>query len=112
MSEKRQPSRRMRAMSLIVEGKQKRRIQAREQDHRSVWFGFGLFGVVGWSIALPTVIGVGIGFWIDHRWESRFSWTLMLMFGGVVLGCLTAWKWIKEESSKSEAETPNEERTR
>ncbi len=96
-------------MTVIVSGKQKRRLQAREQDHQSVWFGLGLFGIVGWSIALPTLTGVAIGFWIDRRWESRFSWTLMLMFVGVVLGCLTAWRWIQEESSETCAQQQNEE---
>lgn len=109
MSDERQPSRR-RPMNLIVRGKQRRRLQARAADHRSVWFGFGLFGIVGWSIAIPTVVGVGIGAWIDHRWESRFSWTLMLMFVGVALGCLTAWNWIREESSRTVSKYADEER--
>ena len=57
----------------------------------------------------PAIVGVGIGVWVDHRWESRFSWTLMLMFVGVVLGCLTAWNWIHEESLRTVSQHSDEE---
>lgn len=75
----------------------RRRKAAREQD-RSIWFSLGLFGLVGWSIAVPTLAGVALGTWIDAHWPSRISWTLTLLFVGVVLGCLNAWYWIKQES--------------
>ncbi len=71
-------------------------MKARQQD-RGIWFGLGMFGLVGWSIAMPTVIGAAIGLWIDSTWPSRYSWTLMLLFAGVVLGCLNAWHWVKRE---------------
>ncbi len=40
----------------------------------------------GWSIAVPTLIGIAIGLWIDHHWPSGYSWTFMLMLAGVALG--------------------------
>lgn len=57
-----------------------------------------MFGLVGWAIAVPTVIGIMIGLFIDRRVESRASWTLMLLFIGVVIGCFNAWYWVKRES--------------
>ena len=57
-----------------------------------------MFGLVGWSVALPTVLFIALGAWIDSRFPSRHSWTLMLLFVGVVIGCLNAWFWIKRES--------------
>jgi ATP synthase protein I len=78
--------------------KEKRKIRARQQgDRKSIWFGLGMFGIVGWSVAIPTIIGIVIGIWIDTKWQSRFSWTLMLLFIGVILGCLNAWYWISKE---------------
>lgn len=56
------------------------------------------FGIVGWSIALPTMLGIGLGIWVDNRWPSRASWTLILLFVGLVMGCVTAWRWIEESS--------------
>ena len=78
--------------------KEARKMKARREKDRSVWFGLGMFGLVGWSVAIPTLIAVAVGVWIDVKWPSRFSWTLMLLFVGVVLGCINAWYWVKRES--------------
>jgi ATP synthase protein I len=78
----------------------RRRRAAREKD-RGVWFSLGLFGLVGWSIAIPTLLGVALGVWIDTRWPGPVSWTLTLLFVGVVVGCLNAWYWVKQESGGS-----------
>ena len=81
--------------------KQERKIQARREGDRSVWFGLGMFGLVGWTVAVPALIGVAIGLWIDSKWPSRFSWTLMLLVFGIVVGCLNAWWWVQRESQDS-----------
>jgi ATP synthase protein I len=85
-----------------VETKETRKIRARREreQNRRVWFGLGMFGLVGWSVAIPTLIGVALGVWLDMTFPSRFSWTLMLMFIGVILGCLNAWHWVKKESQR------------
>ncbi len=77
--------------------KEVRRMKARQERDRGIWFGLGMFGLVGWSIAIPTIIGVILGIWIDKTWPSRYSWTLMLLVTGVVVGCLNAWHWVKRE---------------
>ena len=74
--------------------------KARRRPQESVWYGLGMFGLVGWSIAIPTLIGVALGIWIDRRWPGPVSWTLTLLFVGVVVGCLNAWYWIKQESRR------------
>lgn len=80
-----------------VATKQERKVQARREGERPTWFGLGMFGLVGWSVAVPALIGVAIGLWIDERWPSRFSWTLMLLVLGVAVGCLNAWWWVQRE---------------
>ncbi len=82
-----------------IVAKQNRKLKARQQDNHSVWFGLGMLGLVGWSVAIPTVIGVAIGIWIDKTWPSRYSWTLMMLLAGLAVGCLNAWFWVKRESS-------------
>lgn len=79
-----------------VYDREKRKLDARKDD-KKVWFGLGMFGVVGWSIALPTVLGGFLGIWIDTHWPSRYSWTLMCIIGGLGFGCFTAWNWIQKE---------------
>lgn len=83
-----------------IAAKEDRKLKARAEKSRDVWFGLGMFGLVGWSVAIPTLICVAIGIWIDSRWPGRFSWTLMLLFVGVVLGCFNAWHWVRKESRR------------
>ena len=87
-------------LSKAVEAKEARKIKARREKNRGVWFGLGMFGLVGWSVAVPTLIGIALGVWIDLKWPSRYSWTLMLLIIGVILGCLNAWFWIACERKK------------
>jgi ATP synthase protein I len=86
----------MRKFAKEVERKEARVIRGRAEKGESVWFGFGMFGIVGWSVAVPTLIGVALGLWIDQTWPSQFSWTLMLLIGGVMIGSLNAWYWVRK----------------
>lgn len=85
-----------------IVSKQNRKLKARKEKNQSVWFGLGMLGLVGWAVAIPTLIGIAIGIWIDNTWPSRYSWTLMMLFIGLILGCLNAWFWVKRESGWDE----------
>jgi ATP synthase protein I len=52
--------------------------------------------------------GVALGIWIDATWPGRFSWTLMLMLGGLLLGCWNAWYWISLEQRAIRRERDDE----
>jgi ATP synthase protein I len=80
-----------------VGDKETRKIRARQSRSQGIWFGLGTFGVVGWSVAVPTVLGVLLGAWIDSQWPGQASWTLMLLLLGALVGCLNAWYWISRE---------------
>jgi len=80
--------------------KAERRIRARQDRRRGVWFGLGMFGLVGWSVAIPTVLGATIGMWLDRQFPNTTSWTLTLLVMGLILGCLTAWRWVRDESEE------------
>lgn len=56
-----------------------------------------ILGVVGWSVTVPTLLGVVAGLWADRHWPQRFSWTLTLLITGLVLGCVNAWMQINKE---------------
>ena len=85
-----------RRFSREVQKKEALKIRGRKEQGETVWFGLGMFGVIGWSVAIPTLIGVAIGLWIDQSWPTQFSWTLMLLIGGLMLGCLNAWYWVRK----------------
>ena len=80
--------------------KENRKMKARQEKDRGVWFGLGMFGLVGWSVAIPTVIGIAVGIWIDAKSASSYSWTLMFLIIGVIVGCLNAWYWVRRESRR------------
>lgn len=81
-----------------VEKKAERRRRARAQGRHGVWFGLGMFGLVGWAVAIPTLLGILLGVWLDRHFATgRISWTLSLLFVGIILGCLNAWRWIGRE---------------
>ncbi len=75
-----------------------RKLEARRQGDRGVWFGLGMFGLVGWAVAVPTLAGIALGIWLDGRVSGQISWTLTFLFIGAALGCLNAWYWIQRES--------------
>ncbi len=78
--------------------KAERKLKARGELNRGVWFGLGMFGLVGWAVAIPALLGVLLGLWLDGQFPGRVSWTLTLLFLGMVLGCLNAWYWVSRES--------------
>jgi len=79
-----------------VGAKQERMLRARTGKGR-LWSPIAIFGVVGWSVTMPTLIGVAAGVWIDRRWPGRISWTLTLLFAGLIIGCVSAWMRVKED---------------
>ncbi len=85
-------------LSRKIEKKEARKIKARAEKDKGIWFGLGMFGLVGWSVAIPTLLFLGIGIWIDVKIPSKYSWTLMLLIIGVITGCWNAWYWVKKQS--------------
>lgn len=83
-----------------IDRRARRKEKARQQKAHPVWFGLGMFGLVGWSVAVPTLLGIGLGLWMDRRWPGEVSWTLTFIIIGVALGCLNAWYWIKQENNR------------
>ncbi len=77
-----------------------RKLRARRERGESVWFWLGMFGLVGWSVALPTLLGVALGVWMDRKWPGDISWTLTFLLAGVFLGCWNAWRWIQQERER------------
>jgi ATP synthase protein I len=74
-----------------------RKLKARRNATPGVWYGLGTMGLVGWSIAIPTLIGASVGLWLDTHHPGGHSWTLALLVAGLTLGCLNAWRWVAGE---------------
>ena len=77
-----------------------RKLKAQRRATQSIWFGFGMSGLIGWSVALPTVLGAGLGLWLDKHHPGGRSWTLIFLLAGLVIGCFTAWHWVLRQDEK------------
>ena len=87
--------------------KEERKLQA-QKETRSVWSGLGLFGMIGWSIVVPTLLGAVLGVWLDKVYKQSFSWTLTLLITGLMLGCVIAWNWVQKENKEINKKNENE----
>ena len=74
--------------------------KTRDEPQYSPLNGLGVFGVIGWSVALPTVGGAFLGMWLNRVAPQSFSWPIALILGGVVLGGMVAWSWIDKTRDK------------
>ncbi|HSH84952.1 MAG TPA: AtpZ/AtpI family protein [Guyparkeria sp.] len=91
------------AFSRAVGAKAARKLLAQRDTTHGVWFGLGMMGLVGWSIAVPTLLGALGGAWLDQHHPAPFSWTLALLVAGLMIGSLNAWRWISRERQAMES---------
>ena len=91
-------------LSEQIGAKAERKMRARRHPLSAVWFGLGMMGVIGWSVAVPTLIGAGVGMWLDAHHPGKHRWTLALLTAGLAAGCWLAGHWIAKESRAIRAE--------
>ena len=84
-----------------------RKLKARRVAPKSIWFGLGMSGLVGWSVTIPALIGAALGIWVDKQYPGQYSWTLMLLLMGLMIGCLNVWLWVQSEFKEMQ-EGPDE----
>jgi len=98
------------AFSREIGTKAARKLRAQRHVTRTVWFGLGMMGLIGWSVAIPTLLGAALGNWLDQRYPGGHAWTLALLVVGLAIGCLNAWHWVaKEDKAIREEQEDNDE---
>jgi ATP synthase protein I len=80
-----------------LQRKAERKKRARKRRGHSLWYGLGMLGLLGWAVGIPTLIGLALGIWLDANFPVPYSWTLIMLFLGLILGCINAWYWVKRE---------------
>ena len=71
--------------------------KGRRERGQSFWGYVGLIGAVGWSVAVPMVLGVLLGLWLDRKFQAGSKCTLVLLLLGLSIGCINAWRTITKE---------------
>jgi ATP synthase protein I len=74
-----------------------RKLKVQRAGEQSVWFGLGMTGLIGWAVAVPTILGALLGLWLDRHHPQAHSWTLALLVAGLVAGCANAWHWVTQQ---------------
>jgi ATP synthase protein I len=93
-----------------VGAKAARKLRARRHTTAGIWFGLGMMGLIGWSVAIPTLLGAALGLWLDQHYPGGRSWTLALLVAGLAIGCFNAWRWItREDQAMREEQEANDE---
>ncbi|MEA3275919.1 MAG: AtpZ/AtpI family protein [Pseudomonadota bacterium] len=77
--------------------RQTRRLR-RADDERHQWLAQTVFlGSLGLVFVLPVIAGAYLGLWLDGRLEGySMSWTLSLIFVGIVVGAVNVYLMIRE----------------
>jgi ATP synthase protein I len=93
-----------------VSRKAERKLRAQRRGSQGVWLGLGVSGLIGWSVAIPTLGGALLGIWLDNHHPGKHSWTLMLIVAGLCLGCFSAWHWLAQQdrTMRDDAEAKDE----
>jgi ATP synthase protein I len=86
-------------LAAVVGAKAARKLNAQRHPTQGVWFGLGMMGLIGWSVAVPTLVGAALGIWLDKRHPGTHPWTLALLVVGLAIGCLNAWHWVAQENA-------------
>jgi ATP synthase protein I len=98
------------AFSREVGAKAARKLKARRNSAQGVWFGLGMMGLIGWSVAVPTLLGAALGLWLDKHHPGQHGWTLALLVAGLAIGCMNAWHWVaKEDKAMREEQDDSDE---
>ena len=99
------------AFSRKVGALEARKLKAKRRGVQDIWFGLGMFGLIGWAVAVPAVLGAMLGVFIDQHYPGNHSWTLSLLIIGLSIGCLNAWHWVvkEEKSIREDAERKDDE---
>jgi ATP synthase protein I len=84
-------------MADAVRKRQERREHWKDEGEPSMARYVGQIGILGWIIVTPTLIGLFIGRWLDHRYGTGIFWSAPLLLLGVVVGYWSAWRWMHKQ---------------
>lgn len=64
------------------------------KDKGSFWQYVSIFGIGGWLFVVPIVVGAYLGRYLDKKIKVGVSWTLLLIFIGIVAGAFNFWRYM------------------
>jgi len=81
-------------MIKAVELRQQRVKHWQDFGERSIGQNLSMIGSLGWLVILPTLLGLGLGRFLDQAFNSGIFWSAAFIFLGVAFGSYLAWRHI------------------
>jgi ATP synthase protein I len=69
-----------------------------EQPEPSLGRRLGQMGILGWTIVLPTLLGLVLGRGLDRHFASGVFFSAPLLMVGAAFGLWSAWKWMHRQN--------------
>ncbi|HLN49860.1 MAG TPA: AtpZ/AtpI family protein [Steroidobacteraceae bacterium] len=79
-------------MEEAVKARRERDARWKRDGERTIGQNLAMIGSLGWTVVVPSLLGVLAGRWLDRRLHMGIFWTLGLLVLGLALGCVMAWK--------------------
>ena len=59
--------------------------------------GIAILGTIGWYIAIPAVLAIILGKWLNSVTNGSFNWIIILFLIGMSIGFYNVYRVIKKE---------------
>ncbi len=71
-----------------------------EEPEPSLGARLGQIGILGWTIVVPTLLGLVLGHWLDRYFGTRVFFSAPLLMVGAAVGLWSAWKWMHRQTQR------------
>ena len=68
--------------------------EAHDDPEPSLGTRLGQIGILGWTIVVPTLLGLVLGRWLDQEFGSGVFFSAPFIMIGAAIGFWSAWKWM------------------
>ena len=75
----------------------KRAQEGRDVPEPSLGVRFGQIGILGWTIVVPTLLGLFVGRWLDRAFATGVFFSAPLIMIGAAFGMWSAWRWMHKQ---------------
>jgi ATP synthase protein I len=74
--------------------------RAQDEPEPSLGARLGQIGILGWTIVVPTLLGLWLGHWLDRRFGTGVFFSAPLLMIGAAIGLWCAWRWMHRQSRR------------
>jgi ATP synthase protein I len=71
--------------------------EGRKVPEPSLGARFGQIGLLGWTMVVPTLIGLFVGRWLDRTFDTGVMFSAALLMVGAGFGFWSAWRWMHRQ---------------